>query len=274
MPNSNGFVRPDKIKNAISYPQNRAENQSKTGGKSRKMQHSGEASSRAIDSSSLPTALSHTHPRPDSPYIRGRFKPSRSLTTHQVKLICNGAQHAQTIGLPLNRFITIDWELAGVTDPWVAQSAFLRLVRDWLRQRQGVAATYVWVVENGPVLGLHSHTAIHVPPALVRKFSDLQRGWLRKAGVKQWINGIICSSPISHNYWAGFDNGTGTDAYRHNLDRLMSYILKAANREARNMHNIAHTQYSFVAGKRSGTSRNIGEQAITDWYANGRAHRT
>ncbi len=78
---------------------------------------------------------------------------------------------------------------------------------------------------------------------------------------------MILTQPIGHSYWAGFDNGTGVDAYRHNLDRLMSYILKAATPDARQTYEIHHpAQYSIVDGKRSGTSRNLGEKAIEDWH--------
>ncbi len=173
MPSSKDFVRPDAIKNATKAVQNCSVQHSATPVKPGKTKRQGKSPSRAVVYSSPPSPLSPPPVRPHRPLRRQRHKPSRCLTEHQVRLICNAAQHAQLIERPLNRFITIDWDVANTPDPWAAQSCFIRLVRDWLRQSKGGPATYVWAIENGEQLGRHSHMLFHIPPSLVHRFSQL-----------------------------------------------------------------------------------------------------
>lgn len=173
-----------------------------------------------------------------------------------------GALHAIAIGLPLNRFITIDWELASIDDALEAQAAFLKLLRDWLG-RSGKATAYVWVQERGKAMGIHSHILIHISPSLVRRLGQLQRGWLKRVGVVS-KKGVIRSRPIGLTSHMALAPDASTQAlYRQNLDEIVGYIIKGADTKARRRYGLRRTaQYSLIAGKRAGTSRNVGAKAI------------
>lgn len=84
-----------------------------------------------------------------------------------------------------------------VSRPQTALQRFLKLAREWIESRGGQTA-YLWVIENrrfggSPISGeqveretekgVHAHILIHVPPALVKRFCELQRGWLKAAGM-------------------------------------------------------------------------------------------
>lgn len=189
-------------------------------------------------------------------------KTSRALTTGQVRLIKNAALHAVRIGVPFNRFITINWELAGVSDVQAALSAFLKALRDWL-QSHGYATAYVWVQERGPACGVHSHILIYVPPSLIARLGQRQRGWLKKTGVVSQ-KGVVHSRPIAGTSRAALSTDPATYAlYRRNLNALVEYIAKGADAKARHSHGIKRrAQYSVILGKRAGTSRNVGAGAI------------
>ena len=198
-----------------------------------------------------------------------RRKASYALTTTQARLLSKGALHAIRIGLPLNRFITIDWELAGVSDSQKALAAFLKLLRDWL-ERAGHSTAYLWVQECGEVIGIHSHILVHVPPALIKRLGQLQRGWLKRIGVVS-RKGVVRSKPIGYTSDAPLAADDVTQAsYRQNLEVLIDYVLKAADRKARNTLGLGRNRlpkYSLVTGKRAGTSRNIGIKARQLWFA-------
>lgn len=228
----------------------------------------------ADSSSSPPSALggafSHCSGKDGASNVHSRRrKTSHALTRGQVRLIVQGLHHAERIGCAPNRFVTIDWDLAGIADPWTAKASYLKSARDWLLKRDGWRLTYVWVVENGARLGLHSHILLYIPPYLIPRFNQLQRRWLKKAGVNTLrTKGIIHSKPIGLSYSASFDTGTGIAAYRHNLTALAEYILKGADPVARRTFAITRqAQFSEVTGKRAGTSRNIGAKAIADYRA-------
>jgi hypothetical protein len=191
-----------------------------------------------------------------------RRKTTHALTMPQVRLIMKGALHAIVIGLPLNRFITIDWELAGIDDALKAQAAFLKLLRDWLG-RSGQATAYVWVQERGKAIGIHSHILICISPSLVCRLGLLQRGWLKRVGVVL-KKGVIRSHPIGLTSSVAFAPDAFTQAlYRQNLEEIVGYIIKGADTKARRSHGLRRTpQYSLITGKRAGTSRNVGAKAI------------
>jgi hypothetical protein len=179
-----------------------------------------------------------------------------------VALVLGGAEHARQTGRPLNRFITINWSLADVDDVHAAQSSFIKHMRDWLRAR-GHAVAYVWVIERGPIKGIHTHLLVHVPPKLVTTAAKLQRGWLKAAGAKA-RKSVIYTRAIGLSYSCGSSSVERVQAaYQHNLAALLEYVCKAADEQARLKFNITRAaQRCEVIGKRVGTSRNIGTLSI------------
>lgn len=180
---------------------------------------------------------------------------SRSLTPRQVDHVLRATQFAAFIGLPLNRFVTINWEAAGLPDSCRATGSFLKSVADWLR-RNGATTAYVWVQERGHRVGQHVHILLHVPPRLVRRFSRRQRGWLTAAGAKLH-KGFIKSRPVGRSY--GHSTTPSWEDYHLNLRRVASYLVKEAPVVVGGRGST-----SVVRGKRCSTSQNIG---VAAWEA-------
>ena len=126
------------------------------------------------------------------------------LSDAHVLNLTAAAEHAYKIGRPLNRFITVNLDLAEVDheDAQAFITSFLKHARDWLA-RSGVRIFYIWVRENPCSVSDRSistpnvHIVIHVPSERVRRFSQLDRKWLRLAGGK-WGQGVIKSDPLPH----------------------------------------------------------------------------
>jgi hypothetical protein len=62
-----------------------------------------------------------------------RRKLSHSLSKHQVENILAAVDHAGLIECPFNRFTTVNWDVAGVTDHIAARCMLMTLIRDALR---------------------------------------------------------------------------------------------------------------------------------------------
>lgn len=125
-----------------------------------------------------------------------RRRVSRYLKAKDCLKLIEGFTHAEVIGLPLNRHITINFDKADLPSHWPAQeaiSAFLKLAGEWLKCRKEYNPTEVawaWVREVGRYghdenIGEHVHMAIHVPDTLSKAFEAMAEGsWLAKAGMK------------------------------------------------------------------------------------------
>lgn len=62
-------------------------------------------------------------------------RSSWSLSERQAANLVGAARYAAELGLPFNRFVTINWEAAGVADCTSATGRFLKYVGDWLRRQ-------------------------------------------------------------------------------------------------------------------------------------------
>ena len=95
---------------------------------------------------------------------------SLSADTHWI----NEEQAAWTIGCyyaalaegyPINAMITVAWEAAELRrNVWTCQNSLIASARKWLTKRR-IPAVYIWVKENGPIKGKHTHLALHLSPA-------------------------------------------------------------------------------------------------------------
>ncbi len=201
-------------------------------------------------------------PRQSHP-ARGKAISTKSgglLRPDQVQKFLRSVQYARLIGLPLNRFVTINWEAAGVTDAVRKTGRFLKLARDWLRRRGGGSA-HVWVQECGPIVGQHAHILIHVSPDLVSAFSYRQRRWLTACGATFQL-GIIRSRPIGRSYRHAAVGTQYGETYDSNLSAITQYMLKETDEETKRRFGLnTTTKGGVVYGKRIATSQNIGSAA-------------
>ncbi len=160
------------------------------------------------------------------------------------------ARFASDIGLPLNKFLTLHMEGAGLTELRARQAIadFLQRIRRWIRVKGGQFC-YIAVRENGVGEGEHVHLLLHVPPDLFAKFSHRQSGWLCAVGVKRYKGGCF-SRPIGNHKNAAQINFAH---YLANLQRVVAYVLKATT--------VGSKGIGPIVGKRCGTSQNIGRAA-------------
>jgi hypothetical protein len=183
-----------------------------------------------------------------------------SLSVANVGNLIEAARRAIEIGLPLNRFVTIDWERAGIFDQVKATGRFLKLARDFLAKNGGRTA-HLWVQERGLKIGRHVHILMHVPPHLTRLMSYRQRGWLALCGAR-FVKGVIRTRPIAGRYGTALATGPLQRLYQRNLDVVLRYVLKDACPKARSLFRIGKPGgFGPVSGKRCGTSQNIGRGA-------------
>lgn len=184
-------------------------------------------------------------------------RTSDGLTTKQIANLIAAASMAGWIGLPLNRFITIHWEAAGVPleDMAKATGRFIALLTGWLRRR-GFGTAWLWVHENGNGMGGHCHLLVHVSPDLVVDLPGAQKRWLRKITSTPYRAKAIKSQPVGGRLGLEAIN---PDLHVANLETVISYVVKqsvAAAVAAR-----FHQPGGRVIGKRCGTSQNIGAKA-------------
>ncbi|MDP9057172.1 MAG: hypothetical protein M3N34_07600 [Pseudomonadota bacterium] len=184
-----------------------------------------------------------------------------ALTAAQITNLLAATAHAETIGLPLNRLITLHWESAGIDLADLARATyrFTDLLKKALaRHKSGTA--WIWTHENGDGKGGHCHLLAHVPAGLVRRVTDLQRGWLRSITGKPYRARVIRSDPIGGRL--GLELGN-PELHAVNLQVALGYICKAASQAVLDANGIdrQHEPGGLIIGKRCGTSQNIAAKA-------------
>lgn len=187
---------------------------------------------------------------------------SRELSVTQCANLTDAAWHALEIGVPLNRFITINWSTARVEAPRAATAGFLKRAGDWLADR-GLPRAYVWVRENDG--GDHVHILIHVPSRFARDFSRRQRGWLLTLGAER-RSGVIKTDAVARDYAAA---DASPAYYRQNLDVVIRYLLKGASERAAGFTDHRRRGTGLIQGQRAGVSHDLGKRA-REIYAHGR----
>lgn len=187
-------------------------------------------------------------------------RESHALSAAHVGNLIAATAHANAIGLPFTRMITIHWEAAGVPLAVMAKATgrFTDLMAKALaRHRCGTA--WIWVHENGDRKGGHCHMLAHVPANLVSILIRLQRGWLRKITGRPYQSRVIKSRPIGGRL--GLEAGNPV-VFAANLEATLSYILKQASPMATSKFALERLESGGrVIGKRCGTSQNIGAKA-------------
>ena len=183
---------------------------------------------------------------------------SNSLTVRQVGQVFSAGQQALLRGLPLNRHITIHWEVAGVNDAQAAGATgkFIKYAGDWIRSHGGRLA-WLWVRENGYGKGSHVHMLLHVPKGL--SLGKMQRGWLKKITGQAYRADSIRTTRIARTANA---SATAPALYSQNLAELLGYLVKGASEEAAEHFSLGRcVPGGQVIGKRCGVAQNISPKA-------------
>jgi len=183
-----------------------------------------------------------------------RLRETRSMSNAQVTGLIEAARHAQRIGLPFNRHITVRLEKAGVEDRDGVQAIgkFLTRIRDWLR-RKGLRTSYAWAREWAYSTGSHVHILLHLPPEVTLRGSRTRR-WIEAISGQPYEAGTICTRRIAQS------------AYDQNLAALVGYLCKGASADVADSLGLTRRKYGgAVIGKRAGWSQNIGKKARLLW---------
>lgn len=187
-------------------------------------------------------------------------------TATQIANLAAGSAHAELIGLPFNRMVTIHWQAAGLAlaDMVRATGRYLDLLSKAIarhsRMRPGDCTAWLWMHENGHGKGGHCHMLVHVPPELVPIIAGRQRRWLRSITGKPYRSGVIHSDPIGR--WLGMETSNPA-GHAANLANALAYVCKSAPQAILDENGIArrHQPGGPIIGKRCGISQNIGPKA-------------
>jgi len=185
----------------------------------------------------------------------GRHLTSAIRPGQTIRLI-SCAPRALLLGCPLNQFVTIHCEAAGIEEDRVHGflTRIMKLAADWLRECAGIRAHYVYAFENPSSGGLHVHILVHVPPAKQKLFGRRLRGWLRAAGATN-RGKVLDIQPIGRS-------GTYDPSYLRALAGMMKYIMKGAKPAACAGFGIVHKPQGRVTGKRVGSSQTLSPKAM------------
>jgi hypothetical protein len=186
---------------------------------------------------------------------------SKALRLATANAIIEAAYHAIKVGLPLNRFLTIHLERAGLTDAdaVTAIGSIMKLAKDWM-QTKGQVIAHVWVRENDSgdgSKGSHVHILYHCPDTL--PIGRMWRRWLRKVSSQPCRRYVIKSKRIGGtvNAYANFP-----DVYLQNLDGVLAYVCKGVSPTDAAMLGLPKQEAGgWIIGKRAGWSQNIGAKS-------------
>lgn len=187
-------------------------------------------------------------------------RESHALTAAQIGNLKAAKHHAEKIGLPFTRMISIHWEAAGVPLTVMAKATgrFTDLMAKALN-RHGSGTAWLWTHENCGPKGGHCHLLAHVPADLVPIVTALQRGWLRRITGQPYRARVIHSKPVGGRL--GLESGN-PELHAINLEAALAYVLKGARPEAASQFALERLELGGrVIGKRCGTSQNIGAKA-------------
>ena len=179
----------------------------------------------------------------------GAYRQSHYIKRHPAVNVHHATRYSERIGLPLNRFVTINLTRLGCA-PREAGRIFRRLRAErfapWLRRtsanKGGVPPTYVWSLEAG---GGHTacHWLVHVPERLHRAFA---------AKLQQWLASLAGDTP---------EPSVADVRPIYNLVGARRYVLKGTEPVWAEHLAVRPVPQGLVFGKRSGFSRNLGPAA-------------
>jgi len=180
-------------------------------------------------------------------------KPNPHISLAPAENVIQAVGHADRIGLPLNRHLTISWDHADcVGRIQDVQGKFLERFSKWAKYR-GVPPTYVYALENGDVMGQHSHIPLHVPRKHLAGFKRM---------IPRWIDGDVDQTGTTKTFKVTsvrYCDGVGR---LNPVKGILKYILSGIEAEAGALLGIEpRGKAGVIVGRRLGTSQNIGRKA-------------
>jgi len=155
-----------------------------------------------------------------------RDRVSWQLIEWQCWHVIGRSFDAWDAGLPLSRFITLAWGLAGIDAEravW-ATGQFIGMAREWMRHHGYPVMPWVWVQETGDTFGQHAHILLYVPPELEDLFRSMPRRWAKVIAGGTYTRGLVDTKqlPAAQSLWIN------PGAYEAQLLGRLAYMLKNA----------------------------------------------
>lgn len=179
----------------------------------------------------------------------GSNRATNFIRRYPAVNIHHATRYAERIGLPLNRFVTINFDLTECA-PGRASHSFRKLLTQrfapWLRRsasiKEQVPPTYVWTIEAaGGQTALH--WLVHLPQQIHGAFDHRLSDWMAALTGGSLEAGAIKIKPI------------------HSIVGLKRYVLKGTEPVWAKHLGVRPVPQGVVIGKRSGFSRNLGPAA-------------
>ncbi len=147
--------------------------------------------------------------------------------------LIDAANHARTIGLPLNFSLTVHFERGNLKPDYTPQNAigyYLKAAAQWLNLR-GIAGTYIWVMEHVMGTGRHAHILIHCPPEYQAAFRKMAKTkWLTLAGMDTTDKGTVHIERVGpRGYTVAQSAPRHQQQYFNQLKGVLKYHLKGIN---------------------------------------------
>jgi len=187
------------------------------------------------------------------------------LKPEYVENIINAVGYAEQIDAPLTAHFTVTWFAKPGENIRGYQIKLFERYKKWARYH-GFKAAYVWSLENGSSLGLHTHILLHVPKAYRHELRRrMFKRWVIKA-CGRWKDKMVRGRRIPRHLEPVPNERRMTTLA--DLERRTLYLVKDVKPDS----DLAATlpferlrkrgdRYGHVDGKRCGTSRNIGAHA-------------
>ena len=188
----------------------------------------------------------------------GGARNSASRISDHIQLptalaLVEAVQRASAAGLPLNRHLTVHWQMGGIPDAKAALATgkLTKLMADWATKRGGRFA-YTWVRENGAFKGSHAHVLFHLPEGM--RLGQMTRRWAKRLFGRA-ATGAVKTKSIGGSAKAAF---SGSNWYQDNLASVVAYLLKGVDARSGVLLDIdTCEQGGRIVGKRVGISQNI-----------------
>lgn len=188
-----------------------------------------------------------------------RRKRSEHIGARCARDVFAALAHAAHIDCMPTRFLSVNWEAAGVTDPIRATGQLMKLMRDSAR-RYGLCLTYIWVREWGPTVGEHVHILFHLPARLASWFKKNKAGWLKRCGAERG-KGISKTAIIRGSGSSTHPHLGSLELYEVNLRRVTDYVLKHCSADVQEALGIKTKGPCPLDGKRVSISQNLHRSA-------------
>ena len=201
-----------------------------------------------------------------------RDRVTDAITLQQARGLAAAVAHAECIGLPFNRLVTLHWGAMGLSDAEAGRAIgrVLKLWREALAER-GLRFAFVWVRENDDgdaSKGSHVHILAHVPTTAGRGFMRRMRAWVRLAAGARYnrrsgrIEGRAYVAGAVNTRRIGGRVAVARAVHEVNLVEALGYLLKCADNATAAALSLSRREPGGrVTGKRCGTSQNIGAKA-------------